>query len=84
MFRETQSRIRRRIAEGCHMVDMEASALIALAEYRQLRFAHVLYAGDMVAGDTWDDRQWDRATSIRESLFWSATRIALALHDAPF
>ena len=83
MFRETQSRIRRRIAEGCHMVDMEASALIALAEYRQLRLAHVLYAGDMVAGDTWDNRHWDRATSIRESLFWSATRIALALHDAP-
>ena len=83
MFRETRSRVQRRIAEGCHMVDMEASALMALAQYRQLRLAHVLYAGDMVAGEEWDNRHWDRAQSIRESLFWAATRIALALHDAP-
>jgi uridine phosphorylase len=82
MFRETRSRIQRRIDEGCHMVDMEASALIALARYRRLRLAHVLYAGDMVAGEEWDNRQWDRALDIRESLFWAATRIALALHDA--
>ena len=83
MFRETRSRVQRRIDEGCHMVDMEASALMALAQYRHLRFAHVLYAGDMVAGDEWDNRHWDRAQSVRESLFWAATRIAVALHDAP-
>ena len=83
MFRETPSRIRRRIGEGCHMVDMEASALMAVAQYRGLNLAHVLYAGDMVAGEEWDSRHWDRASSVRESLFWAATRIALALHDAP-
>lgn len=83
MFRETRSRVRRRIDEGCHMVDMEASALMALARYRDVRLAHVLYAGDMVAGEEWESRHWDRAQSIRESLFWAATRVALALHDAP-
>lgn len=83
MFRETRSRVQRRIDEGCHMVDMEASALMALAQYRDLRLAHVLYAGDMVAGEEWDNRHWDRAQSIRESLFWAAARIAIALHDAP-
>jgi uridine phosphorylase len=82
MFRETRSRIQRRITEGCHMVDMEASALMALAQYRDFRLAHVLYAGDMVAGDEWDNRHWNRASSIRESLFWAAARIAIALHDA--
>jgi len=81
MFRETPSRIQRRIAEGCHMVDMEASALIALAQYRGFDFAQLLYAGDMVAGDEWDSRHWDRASSVRESLFWAAARVALALHD---
>lgn len=82
LFRETRTRVQRRIDEGCHMVDMEASALIALAGYRGRRLAHVLYAGDMVAGDSWDGRGWDRATTIRESLFWAAVRVALALHDA--
>ncbi len=83
LFRETPSRVKRRIGEGCHMVDMEASALIALASYRGLRLAHLLYAGDMVAGVEWDSRHWDRAGSVREALFWAATEIALALHDAP-
>ncbi|NNN09509.1 MAG: nucleoside phosphorylase [Acidimicrobiaceae bacterium] len=83
MFRETRSRVQRRIDDGCHMVDMEASALMALAQYRHLRLAHVLYAGDMVAGEEWDSRHWDHAETIRESLFWAAARVALALHDAP-
>ena len=82
MFRETPSRVARRVAEGCHMVDMEASALIAFARYRGLRLAHVLYAGDMVAGEEWDSRHWDRANSVRENLFWATTRVAVALHDA--
>ncbi len=83
MFRETRSRVQRRIDEGCHMVEMEASALMALAQYRELRLAHVLYAGDMVVGEEWDNRHWDRALAVRESLFWAATRVAIALHDAP-
>jgi len=81
MLRETRSRVQRRIDEGCHMVDMEASALMALAQYRGLRMAHILYAGDMVAGETWDNRHWDRATTLRESLFWAAARVAVALHE---
>lgn len=82
MFRETRSRVRRRVAEGCYMVDMEASALIALARYREVRLAHVLYAGDLVVGEEWDSREWDKAASVRESLFWASARIALALHRA--
>jgi uridine phosphorylase len=81
MFRETPSRVRRRVEEGCHMVDMEASALMALAHYRDLTLAHILYAGDMVVGEQWDSRHWDRASTVREKLFWAAARVALALHD---
>ena len=53
-FRETRSRINRRIEERCSMVDMESSAFIAVARYRGLRFAQLLYAGDSLAGDEWD------------------------------
>lgn len=81
-FRETRSRVQRRLDEGCSMVDMESSAFIAVARYRGLRFAQLLYAGDSLAGETWDSRHWDRAGSIREGLFEVAARAALALHEA--
>jgi len=82
LFRETRSRVDRRIAEGCSMVDMESSAFMAVAQYRSLRFAQILYAGDSLAGDTWDSRSWDKARSVRERLFRATARAALALHDA--
>jgi uridine phosphorylase len=83
LFRETRARIRRRLGEGCSVVDMESAAFIAVARYRELRFAQLLYAGDSLAGEEWDSRHWDRAGSIRERLFEVAAHAALALHAAP-
>lgn len=82
IFRETRGRVQRRIDEGCTMVDMESSAFIAVARFRHLRFAQLLYAGDSLAGDEWDSRHWDRARGTREHLFHVAVRAALALHQA--
>ncbi len=82
LFRETRSRVDRRVSEGCQMVDMESSAFMAVAQFRALNFAQVLYAGDSLAGDTWDSRAWDKASSVRERLFRATVRAALALHDA--
>jgi uridine phosphorylase len=82
LFRETRGRIRRRLDEGCRVVDMESSAFIAVARYRGLRFAQLLYAGDSLAGDEWDSRHWDRAGPIRERLFEVAARAARTLHVA--
>ena len=65
-FRETRSRVERRINEHCTMVDMESSAFIAVARYRGLRFAQLLYAGDSLAGEEWDSRSWSSARSVRE------------------
>ena len=50
LFRETPSRIARRVAEGCAMVDMESSAFIAATRYLRVRFAQLLYAGDVREG----------------------------------
>ncbi len=68
IFRETRSRIERRVAEGCSMVDMESAAFIAVARYRDVRFAQLLYAGDSLVGE-WDHRGWLRADEVREGLF---------------
>lgn len=82
IFREARSRVQRRVDEGCTMVDMESSAFIAVARYRKLRFAQLLYAGDSLAGEEWDSRHWDRARGTREHLFYVAARAAAALHLA--
>jgi uridine phosphorylase len=81
-MRETRGRTQRRIEEGCAMVDMESSAFIAVAKYRHVRFAQLLYAGDSLAGESWDYRYWDCAREVREQLFYAAARGALALHQA--
>ena len=83
LFRETRSRVQRRIAENCSMVDMESSAFMAVARFRELRFAQVLYAGDSLAGETWDSRHWMSATSVREQLFRAAALAAVRLEQAP-
>ena len=82
LFRETRGRVLRRIDEHCAMVDMESSAFIAVAKYRGLRFAQLLYAGDTLAGDDWDSRHWDSARTVREELFLAAAQAAIALHHA--
>jgi uridine phosphorylase len=79
-FRETRARVQRRTDEHCAMVDMESAAFIAVAKYRGLRFAQLLYAGDSLAGDKWDSRLWVTATERREQLFRLSATAALRLH----
>jgi uridine phosphorylase len=67
-FRETKKKIKLRKMEGCLTVEMEASALFAVAKFRNVIRAEVLYAGDDVSGDKWDRREWPGRGSIREGL----------------
>lgn len=77
-YRETRSRVDRRVAEGCEAVEMEASALMAVAQFRGVRMAQVLYAGDCLAGAEWDEREWQGAATVRHRLFELAARACLA------
>lgn len=69
VFRETRSRVERRVAEDCAVVDMEASALIAVARFRGIRLGHLLFAGDSLAGAAWEHRGWTTASEVRSGLF---------------
>lgn len=79
IYRETRKKARQRIEEGCVVVEMEASALFAVAQYRDVVMGELLLAGDSLAGDTWDHRGWTTAHSAREKLFWLAADAAVAL-----
>jgi uridine phosphorylase len=68
LFRETPDRVKKRRSEGCVLVDMECSALAAVAQFRGVRFGQFLYAGDSLATDDWDHRGWNNADDVRETL----------------
>ena len=77
-YRETLSKIKARKAEGCITVEMEAAAFFAVAKYRKIIFAQMLYGGDDCSGSKWDSRQWNRC-SIRERLFRLSCEACLSL-----
>jgi uridine phosphorylase len=82
LYRETRSKVDRRIAEGCVTVEMEASALLAVAAFRSVELGYLLAAADTLAGDAWDDRGFFDDTAGRLALFEVAAEAALALPAA--
>jgi uridine phosphorylase len=79
VYRETAAKVRHRKAEGCATVEMEAAAFFAVAQFRSIQFAQLLYGGDDVSSSEWDSRLWDSHTSVREKLFWLAAEACLSL-----
>ncbi len=80
IYRETPQRIARRRAEGCVTVEMEAATFFAVAEFRGVPFGHLLYGGDDLSGETWDNRDWIHGqASTREKLFWLAVEAVTRL-----
>lgn len=67
-YRETKSRIQARKEEEAQIVDMEQAGCIAVAQFRKIKYGAIIYAGDDVSGEVWDQRDWKSRTSIRDSL----------------
>ena len=79
LYRETRGQIARRVAEGCLAVEMEAAACFAVAAFRGVPFGQLLYAGDDLSGEQWDERGWVGHASGRELLFRLAAESVLRL-----
>jgi uridine phosphorylase len=79
VYRETPARIQRRKDEGCISVEMEAAAFFAVAQFRGVTFAQLLYGGDDVGGAEWDSRGWQYDATTREKLFWLAAEACLGI-----
>jgi uridine phosphorylase len=79
IYRETQAKVQRRRAEGCLVVEMEAAALFAVANFRKVQLAQILYGGDDEGSETWDQRGWIDRTTLREKIFWLAAEACLRM-----
>jgi uridine phosphorylase len=78
-YRETRAKIAQRRDEGCLTVEMEAAALMAVAQFRKVALGQILYAGDDLSGAEWDNRGWQSRSEVREKLFWLAADAVLRL-----
>jgi uridine phosphorylase len=78
VYRETRPRMTRRQNEGCVVVEMEAAAFFAVARFRRVEFAQILYGGDSLAGRRWAPQGWNRH-AVRERLFHLAAEACLRL-----
>jgi uridine phosphorylase len=72
LYRETIQRRAQRMSEGCEVVEMEASAFFAVAQFRGVEFGQVVYGGDLVHPQGWDQRGWHKRQDDRHLLFWLA------------
>ena len=79
IYRETADRRAARMEEGCVVVEMEAAAFFTVAAFRKVTFGQIVYAGDLVVPEGWDQRDWNNRRSDRELVFWLAVEACAAL-----
>ena len=78
-YRETPAMVKHRKEEGCITVEMETAAFFAVAEFYQLQLAQILYAGDDVSGEKWNERAWNQQKNVRANLIELTIRITQRL-----
>jgi uridine phosphorylase len=78
-YRETRAKLDRRVAEGCLAVEMEASALFAIARFRRVPIAQLLTTSDDLSGEEWSGMRLHDRDDFRWSLFLLAVEAVRAL-----
>lgn len=71
-YRETRSKVLKRKEQGCVCVDMECSAIFALAEFRNKEIFQFFYAADNL-----DSAKWDQRSLGNEELLSDKEKIGL-------
>ncbi len=79
LYRETAAKRAARLAEGCLVVEMEAAAFFAVAQFRQVIFGQLVYGGDLVVPEGWDRRDWHLRGDDRALMFDLAVQACLRL-----
>ncbi|MCR4952712.1 MAG: nucleoside phosphorylase [Treponema sp.] len=68
MFRETKALVEQRKSEGAKIVEMEQAGCIAISQFRNFDYGAIIYGGDDVSQEEWDNRSWDKRKGIRYNL----------------
>lgn len=79
IYRETKGKRKARMADGCDVVEMEAAAFFAVAQFREITLGQVVYGGDLVIPEGWDGREWHKRGDDRRLMFEMAAKAVLNL-----
>ncbi|MGL4773551.1 MAG: nucleoside phosphorylase [Clostridium sp.] len=66
IYRETRDKVLRRKDQGCVCVDMECSAVAALAHFREKEILHFFYAADNLDSEIWETRSLSNHDNLDE------------------
>ncbi|ABX40668.1 nucleoside phosphorylase [Lachnoclostridium phytofermentans] len=66
IYRETREKLEKRKSMGCICVDMECSAMAAVAAFRECELFHFFYAADNLDSDNWDARSLGNLVKLDE------------------
>lgn len=82
IYRETRDKAAQRKRSGCICVDMECSAMAALAKFREKEVFQFFYAADNLDGEAWDIRSLDNEANLTEKDKIAGLAMELALRVA--
>ena len=80
-YRETRSKVLKRKEQGCVCVDMECSAMSAVAKFRNKELFQFFYAADNLDCAKWDQRSLgnDDRLSEKEKIIYLVLELALKM-----
>ena len=80
-YRETRAKVLKRKEQGCICVDMECSAMKAVANFRNKELFHFFYAADNLDSAKWDKRSLsnDDRLSEKEKIIYLVLELALKM-----
>lgn len=83
IYRETKNKVEKRKNEGCICVEMELASMLAVAQFRKVELAGLLYSGDNLDGDKWEYRDWTKQESLQEKLLYLCMEIVSEMDVKP-
>lgn len=78
-YRETKEKMERRKEMGCICVDMECSAINAVAQFREKDIFQFFYTADCLEGDKWDKRSLSSDVKFEEKDLYANIAMELAV-----
>lgn len=83
LYRETKNKISKRKNAGCICVDMECSAINAVANFRDKELFQFFYAADNLDSTNWDIRSLSNLSKLeeKEKIIYLALELAVKMYE---
>ncbi len=83
IYRETRQKVQKRKSDGCICVDMECSAIAALASFREKEISQFFYSADNLDSDTYEKRSISNSANldVKHKILELAVEMALMIYN---